>query len=564
MLMSPCKLPSIACVGAGPTAIYMLLTLLRSASQPISITVFEQEGHVGKGTPYRPGWNDPAMLANIASIEIPKVIETLLQWMERQPPERLHELGINPQTLSDRTFYPRIALGAYYHDQMLGLLRLAEGAHHRVSVRTRCKVTDAAKSDGGMTLTVKPYNDHAFVESFDHVVLATGHQWPAATETQPGYFLSPYPSTALAHVPPCHIGIRGSSLSAIDAVVSLALLHGRFVQEGANLRYKPKPNTHAFKMTMMSRKGLLPEADFYFPLPYEELTYCTIDAINARLDDGPDGLLDDIFALFKRELASVDPDYAVEIDLEELCLEGFCTAYFARRMATDPFAWARANLDDASHNYAVRHTVPWRYAILRMHEAIQCVTPYLSTDDFQRFTRYFAPVFADDYATVPHESIERLLALHDCEKLDIIGLGENYRIDTHDVASGATLKTENSILHFPVFVEAMGQRALNAADFPFPTLRYQGIIRDAASEGTKGASRGISIDSQFHPLSDDMPCGQLFCLSLPYLMGRHPFIQGLTSAFEIGKVVGTQLASTISAKSSSIAFEGPFAVSAVR
>ena len=48
-----------------------------------------------------------------------------------------------------------------------------------------------------------------------------------------------------------------------------------------------------------------------------------------------------------------------------------------------------------------------------------------------------------------------------------------------------------------------------------------------------------------HPISDDIPEDQIFCLSLPFLMGRHPFIQGITSAHELGGVVGEKLAAAV-------------------
>lgn len=34
-------------------------------------------------------------------------------------------------------------------------------------------------------------------------------------------------------------------------------------------------------------------------------------------------------------------------------------------------------------------------------------------------------------------------------------------------------------------------------------------------------------------------------LSLPFILGRHPFIQGITSSHEMGAVVGTALAAAI-------------------
>jgi hypothetical protein len=40
---------------------------------PLSVTIFEVEADAGKGTPYHPDINDQAMLANIASIELPAI-----------------------------------------------------------------------------------------------------------------------------------------------------------------------------------------------------------------------------------------------------------------------------------------------------------------------------------------------------------------------------------------------------------------------------------------------------------------------------------------------------------
>jgi uncharacterized NAD(P)/FAD-binding protein YdhS len=376
--------------------------------------------------------------------------------------------------------------------------------------------------------------------------MATGHQWPAEPEVRPGYFLSPWPASALAEIPPTRIGIRGSSLSAIDAAVALAVAHGDFIPKGeTGLVYSPAPATGDFHMTMLSRKGLLPEADFFHPVPYEPLSICTQEAIEALVDAEGEGLLDQAFDLFKQELAAADPDYARDTDLERLKLEDFCTSYFAARLEADPFVWTERTLREARQNYKSRHTVPWRYAILRMHEVIELLVPHLGQADFKRFAKYFKPVFVDDYATVPHQSIERILALHQAGKLDVMAVGTAYRIDTHQPESGAVLHLDESRIHFPVFIEATGQRPLPAEEFPFPSLREQGIIRDAPMPDSRGFSRGIAIDDRFHPLSDQIAEDQLFCLSLPFLLGRHPFIQGIPSSHEMGLVVGQRLAVAI-------------------
>ncbi|MDF2780185.1 MAG: hypothetical protein K0S90_3708, partial [Enterobacteriaceae bacterium] len=60
----------IAIIGAGPTGIYTLFSLLKN-STPLSISIYEQSSEAGVGMPYSSEENSKMMLANIASIEIP-------------------------------------------------------------------------------------------------------------------------------------------------------------------------------------------------------------------------------------------------------------------------------------------------------------------------------------------------------------------------------------------------------------------------------------------------------------------------------------------------------------
>lgn len=537
---------TVAFVGGGPTTIYTLHALVEEAVHPFAVTVFEEQGALGRGTPYRPGWNDPAMLSNIASIEIPPLEQTLVEWLREQPDAILAGLGVAREKIGERTFYPRLVLGEFFHSQSSKLLERAKRQGIEITVRTRCRVLDVVNQPSGMLLTVRPAKGTVFQERFDHVVLATGHQWPATPEIRPGYFLSPWPASNLAKIPPCNVGIRGTSLTAIDAMVALAGANGEFADtDEGGLEYEPAPGTEAFHITMMSRKGLLPEADFYAPIPYVPLKVCTEEAIDALIADEDGDLLDRAFALFKEELAAADPQYAAAIGLQSVDLAEFHDRYFAPRANSDAFEWAAKNLEEAQANYANKVTVPWRYAILRMHEVIERLVPYFEAQDYERFSRYFKPVFVDDYATVPHKSIKRMLALHAAGKLDILAIGDQYRIDSYRPEGGAAVEYEGQVRVFEVFIEAMGQKALPAKDFPFPSLIRQGIIHDYVEGGAKGPARGIAIDEAFHPISDDIPADRLFCLSLPFILGRHPFHQGITSSHAMGTSVAAELGAVI-------------------
>ncbi|CAN5466313.1 FAD-NAD(P)-binding protein [soil metagenome] len=539
---------TIAFVGAGPTTLYTLNALLSRQIGDVSITIFEEQATAGLGAPYRPGWNDPAMLSNISSAEIPPLGKTLLAWLQNRTSAELEALGVDLSEIDDRAFVPRVALGAYFHDQFDALAAQAQAAGIRIDIRTRCRVIDAENIAEGIRLTFSTRRGEARQEVYDHVVLATGHQWPSQQEVRPGYFLSPWPAEALEAVPAVDIGIRGSSLTAIDAAVALAGNHGAFVRTDDALIYEPRPGTEGFSMTMMSRKGLLPEADFYFPLPHAPLAICTAEAIEHLIEDPDADLLEGVFDLFRRELMAVDPAYAEATGLADARLEEFSQAYFADRAAVDPFDWARTNLAEAQANHEARVTVPWRDAILRMHEVVAVIVPHLDGPRFKRFNRDFKPVFVDCYGAVPHESIERMLALHRTGKLEVLALGDDYRIDTHRPEGGVLLSRNGELRHFPVFIEATGQRPLSAIQFPFLSLIEQGIVRDETSPGASDLSRGIVIDDVFHPIADGVPRDRLFCLSLPFIMGRHPFVQGITSSHEMGEIVGQQLALAVDAR----------------
>jgi len=534
----------IALVGAGPTAIYSVQALLARAQKPAVITVFERQRRAGQGTPYSENWADPIMLANIASIEIPPLPQRLDDWLRSESDEGLASLGVVREDIDERAFYPRLALGEYLAAQFWSLVRRARSMGIETDVRTQSTVTDVRIQGEQINVTVTDSRRTTTNCLFDYVILATGHQWPSDPEVRPGYFTSPWPASALERIYNCAVGIRGTSLSAIDASVALANHHGEFVPaHGDKLEYRAKPETEQFKITMFSRKGILPEADFYHPIPYEPLAICTAEKMEQLVARrGSEDLLDAAFDLFRQELTQADADYAKALGLHALSLEAFCEAYFEERAQTDVFVWAQRNLQESVANAALKITVKWRYAILRMHEVFGLLAPHLSDLDFVRFSETLKTVFVDNYATVPHDSIRRLLALHAAGKLLVFKLKDGSRFDTWSSSGGAILQGSLGRVHFPAFIDATGQQVASAKDFPFPSLRRQGVIQDVPTDGENEPKRGIAIDGDFHPISACEPSHRLFCLSLPFLLGEHPFAQGITSSAEMAEVVADAIA----------------------
>ena len=548
----------IAIIGSGPTGIYTLRGLVK-ANRPVSITVFEIEADAGKGTPYHPHINDWAMLANIASVELPAICETLVEWLRRLPDTELQRLNVERPAIQEREFYPRVILGEFLQSQFRRLVEIGIANGHTIEVKTRHRVVDIKLQTDDIRLTVDMPDGERRDYAFNHVVMATGHNWPETTEIRPGYFMSPWPAQVLKTIGPGPVGILGTSLSAIDALITVATAHGAFYLDASGqLQYQNALASENFQASLMSRKGLLPEADFYCPYPYTPLRFCTAEAIHALILRGSTGLLDEVFELFKREIVFCDPDYAAKIGLALLSVETLAPAYFADREVADPFVWAASNLAEAEQNKINKYTVEWRYAILRMHEVVALAVPHLDEGDLVRFHKHFKSVFVDDYATVPHQSIQRLLALRRAGKLDILKLGKDYEISTDGVERGAIVRHDGNEVAFDAFVDATGQASLSVRDLPFPSLIEQGVMKRAATpEGASVLSAetdeiyartgGIDLDASFRPKFQENLCNQLYCAAISFLLHKMPFVQGITSSHEIGGIVSKAIIERIGA-----------------
>ncbi len=212
----------IAIVGAGPTGIYTLFSLLQQQT-PLSISIFEQADEAGVGMPYSDEENSKMMLANIASIEIPPIYCTYLEWLQKQEASHLQRYGVKKETLHDRQFLPRILLGEYFRDQFLRLVDQARQQKFAVAVYESCQVTDLQITNAGVMLAT---NQDLPSETFDLAVIATGHVWPDEEEATRTYFPSPWSGLMEAKVDACNVGIMGTSLSGLDAAMAVAIQHG--------------------------------------------------------------------------------------------------------------------------------------------------------------------------------------------------------------------------------------------------------------------------------------------------------------------------------------------------
>ncbi|MEG2590000.1 MAG: FAD-NAD(P)-binding protein [Citrobacter sp.] len=517
----------VAIVGIGPTGIYTFHALVERG-EPLAVKLYERAKEAGVGMPYNSNNNTDHMLANIASIEIPPIYITYLTWLQNQSDDYLTQFGIERTSLHERQFLPRVILGDYYRDRFLAIVDKARGSGFEVSVHESSEVTDLRADPNGVTLWINHATQPVEV---DFTVIATGHLWPENNDSPREFFPSPWTGLMDAQINACRVGILGTSLSAIDAAVAVASQHGTFTTHTDNtLYFTRKPDSQNLKLTLMSRTGVLPEADFYCPLPYEPLNITTEQAIEHIIAQGQQGLLDRLFRLIVKQLQNAAPQWSQQVALETLTADTFSDIYFADRIQHDPFDWAERNLLEVERNKRKQHTVAWRYTLLRLHEVIEQVVSHLDDSDKERFKRGLGRVFIDNYAAIPSESIRRLLALRDVGLIEILALGSDYQRKNEQ--DKTIIYHDSQRREFDVFIDARGQKALKSKDIPLPSLRHQLLacgdeIPDIGEDYTLRAPKDA--------------CGRIAFGGLPWLMHDRPFIQGLVVSAEIGAAMANAL-----------------------
>jgi uncharacterized NAD(P)/FAD-binding protein YdhS len=511
----------IAIIGTGPTGIYTFYSLVKNKT-PMAISLYERAEEAGVGMPYTDEDNSRMMLANIASIEIPPLFSTYLDWLKSQPKAHLARYGVEPTTLHERQFLPRILLGEYYRAQFLQLVEQAKQRGFQIAIHESCDITDIKASPEGVVLWA---DGEQVSDIYDLAVIATGHVWPEEEEATRSFFPSPWSGLIEAHITAGNVGIMGISLSAIDAAMAVVVQHGTFVESDAeSVMFKLNDKSQALKIALLSRSGILPEADFYCPIPYEPLHVVTELAIEREIAAGSNGLLDRVFRLVLQELERADPQWSEKISLRSLNADTFSDAWFADRKNHNPFHWAVANLREVERNKREKHTVYWRYTILRLHEAVEDIVPHLTERDRERFKNGLARVFIDNYTAIPSESIRRLLALREAGILSIHALGTDYKME---VKTDRTLIfSQNGDFEFDTFIDARGQQALKIRDLPFPTLRQQ---LETTGEDFPDVAEDYTL------LEPESVRGRIAFAALPYLMHDQPFVQGITVCAEIGE-----------------------------
>lgn len=473
---------NLVIVGGGPSGIYALQRFVQQAPQGSTVFIINP-ADIGFSGP----WSEPGAakehLSNIDSSAIPDLPCALHEWLQQKDAEWLAQYGIEKSDINEETFFPRIVDGEFLHAQYHALRAIADSRNITVTpIRGEVVDVEDLPAENRVNVHFRDASTELSTVTADKVLLATGHDWPS--DDVPGFYHSPWPIQKLKGKHNCPVGLLGSSLSAIDVAVTKALDHGRFEHVDGRLAYIPAPGTENFSLTMHSRRGVLPHLRHYYEFSQMEIyRYISKKNIECHIENN-DGFLslDYIFEnVFKDNLKKPDPLFHHAI--ENLNLEEFTAHMFAVRQASDPWDLMRQELAEARASLSEKRPIYWKEMLDDVVYTLSFYAKYLSAEDTIRFQEILHPFFSYVSAFMPHHSAERLLALHDAGKLQIVA-GDAFSIAADPSVAGADLRYQNKAgqttdMHYPVLVKCFGQKPRPFKKFPFKSLVDQDVVTPA-------------------------------------------------------------------------------------
>ena len=417
---------SIAIIGGGPSALFLFRHLLQEITFEYSIDIFESQHQLGSGMPYSELGSGKEHLANVSSNEIPPLVSTVADWIAIQDPSLLNQFQLDKKHFHEYKVLPRLLLGHYLRDQFQLLFEEAKKKNIVTRLHLNSMVTDIStkKIENKITVEVNTNNKHVF----DITIICTGHSWPKKNEkTYRGYFDSPYPPGKIQLQANFPVAIRGSSLTAIDAIKTLARQHGKFVWDASHhLSYHCDEANPQFQIVMHSIDGLLPAVRFHLDDPQLNgkgmLTEKEIQ--HHRLQNNGFVSLDYLFEKdFKAVLQKKDPSLYELV--KEMTLEEFVGRVMNIRERINPFLLFKAEYDEAIKSIKQKESIYWKELLAILSGALNTPAKYLCAEDMLRLKKILVPLIAIVIASVPQASCEEMLALHEAGRLQVIA------VDTH-------------------------------------------------------------------------------------------------------------------------------------
>ncbi len=547
----------IAILGGGPTGLLMFKNLIRSGQAGLSIDIFEKNQYLGQGMPYGELGATDEHITNVSGNEIPDMSDSLADWVKAADRGLLKRFDLDPEHFHEYKTLPRILFGYYLGDQFRQLIAEASAADIHVTLRLGSTVVDLADNPVDDVVVVSTLTGE--VLQYQKVIICTGHYWPIRYEGKVnGYYDSPYPPSKLSGRFNHPVAIKGASLTAIDAIRTLARANGKFFHSNeGELVFERSAESPEFSMLIHSRNGLLPAVRFHLkdPFPAKHAALDQAEILQGR--EANDGFLplDYVYEkCFLNPLKAQQPDFYESI--KDLNMEDFVGRMMDLREEFPPFELLAMEFREAHLSIAGERPIHWKEMLANLSFAMNYPAKYFSAEDMQRLKTTLMPFVSVIIAFTPQTSVEELLALHRAGVLDIVAVGEDSDIRVNEETGGVIyVYTDASgdriAQFFETFIDAVGQPHLSWKELPYQTLLAQEIISPATlkfrdrqtgeremNAGDQDVSRvaddyylsvpGVRINDNFQLVNGKGEVNdRIFMMAVPYIGGYNPDYSGL-------------------------------------
>ncbi len=506
--------------------------------------------------PYSAEGANDEHITNVSSNEIPLLVNSLADWIKSVSKDTLDKFHIDPNRFNEYKVLPRLLFGQYLTAQFDLLQKQAREKDIPYEVHYNSQVVDLVDYPEQEMVTVITDDQEKF--EFDQVIICTGHNWPHKLEGKiPGYFDSPYPPVKLALQLDHPVAIKGSSLTAVDAIRTLARHNGTFSKDAKGLlSYQLLEESPNFKMVLHTRNGMLPAVRFHLEDSHlSNDSLLTKEEIAAHVA-GNNGFLslDYIFEKdFKAPIREKEPGFYEKI--KDMNLEEFVAAMMELRERLDPFQLLKAEYAEAEQSIKRRESIYWKEMLGVLSFALNYPAKHLSAEDMLRLQKSLTPLISIVIAYIPQSSSEELLALHQAGVLDLIPVGDESRVEAAAKGGATYHYTDHAgkelSVYFSTYIDCVGQPHLSYEDFPFKSLLNNKTISPArlkfnsAVEGRKAMIEGkevvltrfgdfylkvsgITINDHFQVVDDYGAFNdRIYVMAVPYIGGYNPDYSGL-------------------------------------
>jgi len=562
----------IAIIGGGPSGLFMLKKLLDTRTAGMEIDVFEKGGQLGAGLPYSTAGANKEHVTNVSPNEIPELEVSVVDWIKTVHPDTLARFGVDLNHFNEYKVMPRLLFGQYLSDQFDSLRAKAKEEGVALQVFHHTEVVDMLDLPDQEMVELTLANGDRL--NYQQAIVCTGHYWPKTLEGKvQGYFDSPYPPAKLKIIADYPVAIRGASLTAIDAIRTLARMNGTYQTDAdGKVSYQVNESNPNFKLVLHSIRGLLPAIRFHLEdsMLGKDTLYSPEEIKSIRAANDGFVPLDMVFEeKFKQPLAAHDPDFFKEIAVDEMSIEKFVDRMLSFREDIDSFELFKAEYRQAEKSIKRRKSVYWKEMLGALSYTMNYPAKYFSAEDMLRLKKTLMPLISLVIAFVPQSSAEEMLALHQAGVLDLVAVGADSKIDPKQ-GGGITYHYGNTdgqqqSVDFELFVDCIGQPHLPFEAFPYEGLKQNGVVvpgklkfhhaataeeikadNDAVGQWPNGdyylKVPGIAINDSFQVLDAYNAFNpRIYVMAVPLIGGYNPDYSGL----DFCETAATTIAATI-------------------